>query len=112
MRYIHGRKPRNPYNMIIQENHVASRANLIIHGAVLFVKRVAGQPRLTIRGYLVYALLDPNQRIKEMEDAIDAVCHKARKDVAKKKDQHIDDNYAIPLHLCHNIADRIWGNCV
>ncbi len=26
MRYIHGCKPRNPLNMIIQENHVASRA--------------------------------------------------------------------------------------
>ncbi len=30
MRYIHGCKPRNPYNMIIQENHVAGRANYII----------------------------------------------------------------------------------
>lgn len=30
MRYIHGRKPRNPFNMIIQENHVADRANLIV----------------------------------------------------------------------------------
>ena len=30
MRYIHGRKPRNPYNMIIQENHVAGRATIII----------------------------------------------------------------------------------
>ena len=30
MRYVHGHKPRNPYNMIIQENHAADRANLII----------------------------------------------------------------------------------
>ena len=30
MRYDHGRKPRNPYNMIIQENHVATRAIFII----------------------------------------------------------------------------------
>ena len=30
MRYTHGCKPRNPYNMIIQENHVTDRANLII----------------------------------------------------------------------------------
>ena len=30
MRYVHGHKPRNPYNMIIQENHAASRATLII----------------------------------------------------------------------------------
>lgn len=30
MRYTHGCKPRNPYNMIIQENHAADRANLII----------------------------------------------------------------------------------
>ena len=30
MRYDHGRKPRNPYNMIIQENHAANRATLII----------------------------------------------------------------------------------
>ena len=28
MRYAHGRKPRNPYDMIIQENHVANRAYL------------------------------------------------------------------------------------
>ena len=26
MRYIHGRKPRNPFNMIIQENHVVGEA--------------------------------------------------------------------------------------
>ena len=26
MRYDHGHKPRNPYNMIIQENHAAARA--------------------------------------------------------------------------------------
>ena len=30
MRYTHGCKPRNPYNMIIQENHAANRATLII----------------------------------------------------------------------------------
>ena len=30
MRHVHGHEPRNPYNMIIQENHVADRANLII----------------------------------------------------------------------------------
>lgn len=30
MRYAHERKPRNPYNMIIQENHVANRAIFII----------------------------------------------------------------------------------
>ena len=30
MRYSHGCKPRNPYNMIIQENHVANRAIFII----------------------------------------------------------------------------------
>lgn len=39
MRYDHGRKPRNPYNMIIQENHAADRANLIIPGKSHFVKR-------------------------------------------------------------------------
>ena len=36
MRYIHGRKPRNPLNMIIQENHAASRANIIISYLVAF----------------------------------------------------------------------------
>ena len=30
MRYVHGHKPRNPYNMIIQENHAADGANSII----------------------------------------------------------------------------------
>ena len=30
MRADHGLQPRNPYNMIIQENHAATRANLII----------------------------------------------------------------------------------
>ncbi len=30
MRNSHGSLPRNPYNMIIQENHVADRATLII----------------------------------------------------------------------------------
>ncbi len=37
MRYVHGHKPRNPYNMIIQENHAADKANLIIsyYGQVL-----------------------------------------------------------------------------
>lgn len=34
MRYTHGCKPRNPYNMIIQENHVADRAILIIYDEV------------------------------------------------------------------------------
>ena len=35
MRYTHGCKPRNPYNMIIQENHAAGRANSIITYKVL-----------------------------------------------------------------------------
>lgn len=35
MRYVHGRKPRNPVNMIIQENHAAERAKLIISYLVL-----------------------------------------------------------------------------
>ncbi len=35
MRYTHGCKPRNPYNMIIQENHAAGRANSIISYKVL-----------------------------------------------------------------------------
>ena len=30
MRYTHGCKPRNPYNMIIQENHAVDRATIII----------------------------------------------------------------------------------
>ena len=30
MRYAHERKPRNPYDMIIQENHAANRATFII----------------------------------------------------------------------------------
>ena len=30
MRYGHDRKPRNPYDMIIQENHAANRATFII----------------------------------------------------------------------------------
>ena len=30
MRYSHGCKPRNPYDMIIQENHAANRATFII----------------------------------------------------------------------------------
>ena len=30
MRYDHDRKPRNPYDMIIQENHAANRAIFII----------------------------------------------------------------------------------
>lgn len=37
MRYDHGLPPRNPLNMIIQENHVASRAyyNYIIFGTLI-----------------------------------------------------------------------------
>ena len=30
MRYTHGCMPRNPYNMIIQENHAVDRATIII----------------------------------------------------------------------------------
>ncbi len=38
MRYIHGRKPRNPYDMIIQENHAADRATSIVSDYKTFVK--------------------------------------------------------------------------
>ena len=34
MRHTHGCEPRNPYNMIIQENHAANRANSIISYSV------------------------------------------------------------------------------
>ena len=40
MRYTHGCKPRNPYNMIIQENHAADRANLIISHADEPIKQI------------------------------------------------------------------------
>ena len=51
MRYTHGCKPRNPYNMIIQENHVADRANLII-------------PHLS-----------PNYKVEEIEYPLHAINH-------------------------------------
>ena len=41
MRYIHGCKPRNPFDMIIQENHVAGRATLIIPYGAFFVKKAS-----------------------------------------------------------------------
>ena len=31
MRYNHGCKPRNPLNMIIQENHAASKGLLLLY---------------------------------------------------------------------------------
>ena len=31
MRYSHGCKPQNPYNMIIQENHAASKGLLLLY---------------------------------------------------------------------------------
>ncbi len=30
MRHLHGDEPRNPYNMIIQENHAATRVTSIV----------------------------------------------------------------------------------
>ena len=62
MRCIHGRKPRNPYNMIIQENHAADRANLIIS----------------------YILSVTNNHVKEVENTIGGVNHKEWKGVAKE----------------------------
>ena len=40
MRYTHGCKPRNPYNMIIQENHAANGAITIISHSDNFIKQV------------------------------------------------------------------------
>lgn len=54
MRCVHGRKPRNPYNMIIQENHVADRANLIIS----------------------YILSVANNHIEEINNAVSGINHK------------------------------------
>ena len=54
MRCIHGHKPRNPYNMIIQENHAADRANIIIS----------------------YILSVTNNHIEEIENAVGGVNHK------------------------------------
>ena len=56
MRYTHGCKPRNPYNMIIQENHAANRANLII------------------------PYLSANEEIKGFKDAVHTGDHQMRKD--------------------------------
>ena len=65
MRYTHGCKPRNPYNMIIQENHAADRANLIIS----------------------YILLATNNHIKEIKNAISGINHDERKCIAKEKNE-------------------------
>ena len=54
MRYDHGHKPRNPLNMIIQENHAAGWATLIIH-----------------------------HKIKEFNNCVDAIRHKRRKNFTK-----------------------------
>ena len=64
MRYIHGCKPRNPYNMIIQENHVANRATLII-------------PH--------FKILVPSYKVEEVDASSHAVNHKIRQDVTKEK---------------------------
>jgi len=56
MRYGHDRKPRNPYNMIIQENHAADKAVLII-------------PH--------FGVLCTNYEIKEIKYPLHAVNHQA-----------------------------------
>ena len=62
MRCVHGRKPRNPYNMIIQENHVADRANLIIS----------------------YILSVANNHIEEINNAVSGINHKEWKSITKE----------------------------
>ena len=69
MRYIHGRKPRNPLDMIIQENHVAGRASTIIS-------------YLTPR----WQLMSGNY-VEKLQDAVGAVYHKTRENVAKEEDK-------------------------
>ena len=74
MRYIHGCKPRNPYNMIIQENHAADRANLII------------------------SYLFPYDKVKEAQNPVHAIDHEMREYFAKKKNKHVNDNKAVLLY--------------
>ena len=45
MRYDHGHKPRNPYNMIIQENHAAARAISIISQNGTFFRKESPNER-------------------------------------------------------------------
>ena len=52
MRHTHGCEPRNPLNMIIQENHAADGANLIISyrswifGVILLNDKIAPKTHL------------------------------------------------------------------
>lgn len=68
MRYTHGCKPRNPYNMIIQENHAAGRAIFIITYGV--------------KG----CLFCTNNHIEEVENTIHTSNHIRGEDFAKEKD--------------------------
>ena len=87
MRYTHGCKPRKPYNMIIQENHAANRANSIIAYGAGFVKKAP------IESWLRYA----NYPIEKFDYAIHTVDHQMRKNFAEKDDEHINDDNAVAL---------------
>ena len=67
MRYTHGCKPRNPYNMIIQENHAAGRAIFII---------TYGD-----KSCLLYA----DNPVKEAKNCIHTIHHDAREELTKEQ---------------------------
>ena len=81
MRYIHGCKPRNPLNMIIQENHAAGRANLIIPHDTFFVKlRGIFTERISMTGLI----LSSNYKIEEIYNPVHTIYHERGKYFTKE----------------------------
>jgi len=88
MRYTHGCKPRNPYNMIIQENHVADRANLII------------------------PYLGTNYPVEKVEDTVHTTNHQMRKYLAKEENHHVNDDNAIAFNIGEDLAKTVWSDSI
>ena len=94
MRYTHGCKPRNPYNMIIQENHAAGRAIFII--AYRFKN----------------CLWHANNHIEESKNGIHAVHHIRGEEFAKEEDEAVNNNNTVDFEWVKNFTKAIWGDCV